>query len=119
MEKPPSVFARDFEWSLLDRFMGPYPGLHLSVMCGRRRQGKSFVLSHLSEAFQGMYHMALPDDDRLLALERFGTTLGEWAGWPTPRPPSTSTPSSGARPATGAASRGGSRRRPPPTWRDG
>ncbi|WP_449062021.1 AAA family ATPase [Planomonospora algeriensis] len=89
MEKPPGVFARDFEWSLLDRFMGPYPGLHLSVMYGRRRQGKSFVLSHLSEAFQGLYHMALPDDDRLLALDRFKTTLGEWAGWPASRIEST------------------------------
>lgn len=59
MDRPAGMFDREWEWSALARFAGDRSaGATLGVVSGRRRQGKSFLLSGLCEATGGFYFAA-------------------------------------------------------------
>jgi uncharacterized protein len=78
--KPSGVFDRDAEWSALARFAAsPSPDVRLGVVSGRRRQGKTFLLSSLAEATGGFY-FAASETTELDALRQLGTALAEYAG---------------------------------------
>jgi uncharacterized protein len=84
MAKPDDVFDRDQEWKDLQTFTsagGERPGV--GIVYGRRRQGKSYLLRRLSRSYGGLYFMAV-EEDRALALERFGRALGKAAGIDAP-----------------------------------
>jgi AAA+ ATPase superfamily predicted ATPase len=73
--KPPDLFDRDREWQRLsDAVDAPGPGLVLVV--GRRRAGKSFLLTRFVQARDGVYYQATKKTEReqLLDLSR---TLAE------------------------------------------
>lgn len=78
--KPGHLFDRDREWAALTRFVAD-PGSHatLGIVSGRRRQGKTFLLSALTESVGGLYFAAteatLEDSLRL-----FGEAIGQQTG---------------------------------------
>ncbi len=58
-QKPLDLFDRDDAWASLDRFVAGGPaGAELGLVYGRRRQGKSHLLSALCEATGGFYFEA-------------------------------------------------------------
>ena len=80
MEKPPEIFARDHEWSALDRFVRTErlrPAL--AVVSGRRRQGKSVLLDAAVRAVGGVYLPAV-ESTGAEALRALGAQLGEATG---------------------------------------
>lgn len=71
MPKPSELVARDTEWADLCRFVeGRRAGMSIAVVYGRRRQGKSYLLRRLCEAYGGRYVMAV-QEERQPALRRF------------------------------------------------
>ena len=59
MQKPDTVFDREFEWSALAGFAtSPAAGAALGIVSGRRRQGKTLLLQELCEATGGFYFAA-------------------------------------------------------------
>ena len=59
-DKPQHVFDRDTEWGVLVDFASdPRPQPMLGVVTGRRRQGKTYLLSALTEALGGFYFQAV------------------------------------------------------------
>ncbi|NQW72837.1 MAG: hypothetical protein HQ453_08910, partial [Actinobacteria bacterium] len=73
--RPDSVFDREQEWSDLSDLAGDSrPGIHLGIVSGRRRQGKTFLLRALTSAAGGMYHQA-QELGRGQALDRFAADV--------------------------------------------
>ena len=73
--RPDSVFDRAQEWSDLSDLAGDSrPGIHLGIVSGRRRQGKTFLLRALTSAAGGMYHQA-QELGRGQALDRFAADV--------------------------------------------
>jgi uncharacterized protein len=59
IQKPRHVFGRDREWRALAEFCDlPGLGARLGVVCGRWRQGKTFLLASLVEASDGFMFSA-------------------------------------------------------------
>jgi len=84
VRRPRDLFDRDWEWEELARFAtAPGGGLHLGVVQGRRRQGKSYLLQRLCEAVGGFYHEATEATARV-ALDRLGSRLAHHLGAPAP-----------------------------------
>ncbi len=78
LKKPAEVFDRETEWASLTRFVeDTSKGLHIGVVYGRRRQGKSYLLRYLSEQVGGFYYMAAEEESRL-ALDRLSATIAEF-----------------------------------------
>jgi uncharacterized protein len=85
MDKPAQVIDRDTEWSHLTRFTtGAHTSapLRIGIMSGRRRHGKSFLLRALTRQAGGLYVMAVQEDGRRGALERFTRAVAGYAGLP-------------------------------------
>ena len=60
VDKPGDVFDRDREWSALSTFVeSDRAGAMLGLVYGRRRQGKTFLLQELTQAYRGFYFDAL------------------------------------------------------------
>lgn len=79
--KPRFLFDRNEEWRELSEFVtSPLSGLRLGVLYGRRRQGKSEILQQLCDSVGGLYSLALEQQARRMAIDRFGNALGAWAG---------------------------------------
>jgi hypothetical protein len=79
---PADVFDRALEWEDLSEFAtAGGDGLRITVVHGRRRQGKSYLLRRLAAATGGFYHQALEEEARP-ALEHLGDALGGWLGVP-------------------------------------
>jgi uncharacterized protein len=76
--KPDDVFARDVEWSELDRHVTDGRA-RLGVVTGRRRVGKTFLLRRLVRKHGGMMVSCL-QEERRPALQRFADALGEVHG---------------------------------------
>lgn len=73
--RPADLFDRDAEWSDLERFAASSaPGMHLGILYGRRRMGKSFMLRRLAAQHDGLYHVALEEEPGP-ALQRFADVL--------------------------------------------
>ena len=84
--RPSSLFDREVEWDDLTRFASaPRPALRLGIVYGRRRFGKSFLLRRLTEAMDGVYHLALREERRP-ALDRFAASLSRQLQWAPPQP---------------------------------
>ncbi|MGI5283689.1 AAA family ATPase [Nonomuraea polychroma] len=81
VSKPEGVFDRDHEWrDLVDFARDRHSGLSIGVVRGRRRNGKSFLLSHLCKALGGIYTLALRES-RPMALARFSEELSQALGY--------------------------------------
>ncbi|GAA1653925.1 ATP-binding protein [Catellatospora bangladeshensis] len=88
--KPAELFDREHEWRALAQFATQSrPGAALGLVYGRRRQGKTFLLSQLTQATGGFMFTAAQQsaDQNLAALSaayhRFtGHTPAQFAAWP-------------------------------------
>ncbi|MFE3441435.1 ATP-binding protein [Nocardia sp. NPDC059180] len=80
LSKPSRVFDRDREWDGLARFVtSPSPDVHLGIVSGRRRQGKTFLLDALAETVGGFFFTAT-EATEIETLERFGRAVAAYAG---------------------------------------
>ena len=83
IDRPVEIFDREDEWNdLIDfaRMDGTKP--QIGVVYGRRRQGKSFLLSHLARAAGGFRIQAL-EETRGAALGSFYRAVTSWTGQTT------------------------------------
>lgn len=80
MREPDEVFGRDREWQGFARFAtSSSPDARLTVVSGRRRQGKSYLLNVVAEQVGGFFHTVI-DSTRTEALARFGQELAASTG---------------------------------------
>jgi AAA+ ATPase superfamily predicted ATPase len=79
--KPSRLLDRDREWALLNEFLAdPAPELRLAILSGRRRNGKSFLLEALTEAYGGLYLSAVQQEGQVPARRRFTEAIAAHAG---------------------------------------
>lgn len=81
MHKPEGMIDREPEWRELTR-MWERPGPELYLVRGRRRAGKSFLLSHFARSVDGIYYQATRKTEReqLATLSRIvGRRFGDSA----------------------------------------
>ena len=78
MEKPGDLIDRDREWAQLTR-AAEEPGPELALVLGRRRAGKSFLLTRFVEAAGGVYYQATKQTERE-QLQSVSRALGERFG---------------------------------------
>lgn len=84
IEKPAEMFDRVDEWAALTRFTGnTQPGATIGVVSGRRRQGKTFLLSALCQATGGFY-FAAQETTEAESLRYLGAELGRHTDAPGP-----------------------------------
>jgi uncharacterized protein len=82
LTKPERIFSRDDDWQALVSFVeNPQPEPTLGVVSGRRRQGKTFLLTALAQAAGGFYFGA-DEATEAEALRSFGTALASFSGIP-------------------------------------
>ena len=78
--KPADIEARDRQWAEISDFAtDPRPGALLGVVYGRRRLGKTFLLSSLVEQTGGFAFEATQDTE-LMTLGRLGRELASHTG---------------------------------------
>lgn len=88
MDKPTEIFDRDPEWEeLRSCWLSRKPELYIVI--GRRRAGKSFLLTHFSDACKGLYYQATKqtEKEQLRALSRvvgehFGDAAFQYVAFP-------------------------------------
>jgi hypothetical protein len=81
MDKPTRLLDRDAEWAALTTFLEhPDPHLRLGVVSGRRRVGKSYLLRALADAADGLYVVAVAEEDAPAARRRFAASIARYAG---------------------------------------
>lgn len=84
VDKPQTMFDRDFEWSELTRFAAyPGPEATLGVVSGRRRQGKTFLLDALCRATGGFFFSAT-EATEAESLRQFGAAMARFEKRPVP-----------------------------------
>lgn len=82
LTKPDWIFDRDRDWRALVAYVSnQQPEATLGIVSGRRRQGKTFLLSALAEATGGFYFEA-EEAAEAEALRLLGRAIGEFAGTP-------------------------------------
>lgn len=82
--KPREVFGRDDDWRALVSFAtDPRARATLGVVSGRRRQGKTFLLSALADAMGGFYYEGV-EATETESLRMFGAALAAYANSPAP-----------------------------------
>lgn len=82
--KPAEVFDREAEWADLSALASSdRPGASLGLVYGRRRQGKSLLLSALAESLDGFYFEAGQASTEQ-NLARFSREWASWAGLDAP-----------------------------------
>jgi AAA+ ATPase superfamily predicted ATPase len=80
--KPARIFDRDRDWRALVSYVeNPQPEATLGVVSGRRRQGKTYLLTALAEATGGFYFEA-EEAAGAEALRLLGRAIGEFSGAP-------------------------------------
>jgi uncharacterized protein len=80
--KPERIFDRDRDWHALVSYVeNPQPEATLGVISGRRRQGKTYLLTALAEAMGGFYFEA-GEAAGAEALRLLGRAIGEFSGAP-------------------------------------
>jgi uncharacterized protein len=78
--KPARIFDRDRDWRALVSYVeNPQPEATLGVVSGRRRQGKTYLLTALAEATDGFYFEA-EEAAGAEALRLLGRAIGEFSG---------------------------------------
>lgn len=82
MEKPPSIVGRDRQWRTVERFLvdGDAEPLKLGLVSGRRRTGKTQLLTAACEAVGGLYTACVQDEGDRAARSRFTATIADHAG---------------------------------------
>ncbi len=84
MQRPEGLFGRDLEWTQLSQFIQNAAEVpRLSVVYGRRRQGKSLLLTSLCSQAGGFYWEALDGE----ATQNLASISEAWTAWtrsPTP-----------------------------------
>lgn len=84
MKPPPDMVARDREWNLLGDFVSSGPRhATLAVVWGRRRIGKSFLVSSLAAESGGFYYEAARGSSAE-ALRELGVALAAHEAAPAP-----------------------------------
>lgn len=82
--KPEHIFDRDGDWDALVSFVAdPRPHATLGVVSGRRRQGKTYLLSALADAMGGFYFEAA-EATEAESLRMFGAALAGHVDAPAP-----------------------------------
>lgn len=82
LAKPDWIFDRDRDWRALASYVGnQQPDSTLGIVSGRRRQGKTFLLTALAEATGGFYFEA-EEAAEAEALRLLGRAIGEFSGTP-------------------------------------
>jgi uncharacterized protein len=80
--KPARIFDRDRDWRALVAYVeNPQPEATLGVVSGRRRQGKTYLLTALAETTGGFYFEA-EEAAGAEALRMLGRAIGEFSGAP-------------------------------------
>src|ERR1700728_2858374 len=80
--KPDRIFDRDSEWAALTSYvLNDQHAPTLGVVSGRRRQGKTYLLTALAQTMNGFY-FAADEATEADSLRRFSTGLAEFAGSP-------------------------------------
>jgi hypothetical protein len=80
--KPTRIFDRDRDWRALVSYVeNPQPEATLGVVSGRRRQGKTYLLTALADATGGFYFEA-EEAAGAEALRLLGRAIGEFSGAP-------------------------------------
>jgi hypothetical protein len=84
LPKPPELHDRERQWGALADFAtGTDLGARLSVVYGRRRQGKTMMLDLLARSTGGLIFTGLPQGGPL-NLRRFARAFAEYTGGPVP-----------------------------------
>jgi hypothetical protein len=82
LAKPDWIFDRDRDWRALVAYVSnQQPEATLGIVSGRRRQGKTFLLTALAEATGGFYFEA-EEAAEAEALRLLGRAIGEFSGAP-------------------------------------
>ncbi len=80
LTKPQRIFDRDEDWrALVSYARNDQPEPTLGIVSGRRRQGKTYLLTALAQAAHGFYFEA-DEATEAEALRLFGTALAEFGG---------------------------------------
>lgn len=80
IDRPADLFDREVEWDDLVEFVrADSLKPQIGMVYGRRRQGKSFILSRLARAVGGLRIQAL-EETRGAALGTFYRTVTQWSG---------------------------------------
>ncbi len=85
MEKPSGIVGRDRQWRVLERFLfeGDRAGLlRIGLVSGRRRTGKTQLLSAACQQVGGLYTVCVQDEGDRAARVRFAGDIAEHAGLP-------------------------------------
>ena len=78
MQKPTSLFGREGEWARLAAFAeATSPEPRLALVYGRRRQGKSLLLTALCEQMGGFYWEALDGEE----AQNLASIAAAWSSW--------------------------------------
>lgn len=82
MRKPGSIIGRDLEWQVLERFLrvGDDDTLKIGIVSGRRRAGKTHLLTAAAAAVGGLYHVCVQEEGDLSARARFATAVAAHGG---------------------------------------
>ncbi|THV23447.1 ATP-binding protein [Glycomyces paridis] len=82
MEKPGSIIGRDREWAVLERFLraGEDASLKIGIVSGRRRAGKTHLLTAAAGAVGGLYHVCVQEEGDLSARARFAAGIAAHGG---------------------------------------
>ncbi|MGN9836820.1 AAA family ATPase [Nonomuraea sp. H19] len=83
MEKPPHIIGRERQWRAMEHFLlgGDRDApLRLGLVSGRRRTGKTQLLTAVCEALGGLYIACVQDEGDRAARRRFASALAHHAG---------------------------------------
>ncbi len=82
LQKPASIIGRDLEWSVLERFLrtGDDDTLKIGIVSGRRRAGKTHLLTAAAAAVGGLYHACVQEEGDLSARGRFANAIAAHGG---------------------------------------
>ncbi|MEO3876683.1 ATP-binding protein [Nonomuraea sp. B12E4] len=83
MDKPSHIIGRERQWRAMEKFLlgGDQDGpLRLGLVSGRRRTGKTQLLTAACDALGGLYIACVQDEGDRAARQRFASALGRHAG---------------------------------------
>jgi len=82
LRKPASIIGRDLEWQVLERFLHASGDdtLKIGIVSGRRRAGKTHLLTAAATAADGLYHVCVQEEGDLSARARFASAIAAHGG---------------------------------------
>lgn len=83
LPKPAEIVGRQRQWRAVERFLGgDARELRLGLVSGRRRTGKTQLLSTVCQQVGGLYTVCVQDEGDRAARERFGADIAAHVGLP-------------------------------------